>query len=98
MAPPRKKPKFLYSEEAMVKAIDAVKSGDSASEVSRRFDVPRSTLIYKATGKSPAERRMGPSPALGTSAEKMLVNWVMGLAQRGFPSYKLYLVLSVQQI
>lgn len=98
MAPPRKKPKFLYSEETMVKAIDAVKSDESASEVSRRFDVPRSTLIYKATGKSPAERRMGPSPALGTSAEKMLVNWVMGLAQRGFPIYKLDLILSVQQI
>lgn len=98
MAPPRKKPKFLYSEEAMVKAIDAVKSGESASKVSRRFDVPWSTFIYKTTGKSPAERRMGPPPALGTSAEKMLVNWVMGLAQRGFPSYKLYLILSVQQI
>lgn len=96
--PPKKRPKFLYPEEAMAKAIEAVKNGESASEVSRRFEVPRSTLIYKSTGKSPEARKMGPAPALGASAEQMLVNWVMGLAQRGFPIYKWDLITSVQQI
>lgn len=95
---PKKKAKILVFRRSYGEGNDTVKSGESASEVSRRFDVLRSTLIYKATGKSPTERRMGPSPALGTSAEKILLNWVVGLAQRGFPMYKLDLILSVQQI
>lgn len=67
---PQEKSQNSCIPKKLWKAIDAVKCGESASEVSRRFDVPRSTLIYKATGKSPAERRMGPSPALAHQQKK----------------------------
>lgn len=41
----------------MEAAVNAVK-GDA---VSKRFGVPRSTLVNKETGISPMERKMGPS-------------------------------------
>lgn len=98
MTPPRKKPKFLYSEQAMKLAIEAVKRGESALSVSKQFNVPRSTLVNKIKGKSPVGRRMGPAPIFGDKGEEMLVNWIKGLAVRGFPIWKEDLVCSVEQI
>lgn len=82
----------------MLRALEEMKRGESASSVSRIFNIPRSTLIYKATGKTPLERRMGPPPRLGSDMETMLSNWVMAMAVRGFPITKFDLLISVQQI
>lgn len=96
----KKKPKYAYSHQQLLLALDAIKSGETALSVSKRFGVPRSTLIYKATGKSTMneERRLGPPPRLGTDAEVMLKNWVLAMAKRGFPVSKSNLMTSVQQI
>lgn len=99
---PKKKPKFeyRYSHEQLEQALEAYRKGEIAFSISKRFGVPRSTLIYKASGKTPInkERRLGPAPRIGFNAEGMLKNWVMALAVRGFPIRKIDLLTSVQQI
>lgn len=96
--PPKKRPKFLYSEKTMQMAIDAVNKGESPFSVSKRFEVPRSTLENKVKGKTPLGRKMGPSPVFSEKGEEMLVNWVKAMAVRGFPVWKEDLLKTVGQI
>lgn len=98
--PPKKKPKYEYSHEQLELALEALKKGDNAFSVSKRFGVPRSTLIYKATGKSPInkDRKLGPAPRIGIEAEQMLKKWAMALATRGFPITKNDLLTSVHHV
>lgn len=98
--PPVKKPKLSYTHDQLLLAIEALKNGENAFRVSKRYGIPRSTLIYKAKGKLPLnkDRKFGPAPRLGYNAEEMLKKWVMALAVRGFPITKSDLVTSVQQI
>ncbi|XP_039276762.1 tigger transposable element-derived protein 6-like isoform X2 [Nilaparvata lugens] len=99
MARPKKKgPKFEYSEADMDAAIAAVREGETAFAVSRRFGVPRSTLVNKATGKTPIQRKMGPPPALGHTIEEMIAKWIRAMASRGFTVTKIDLAISVKQI
>lgn len=85
--PPKKK-LMTYSEETLIKALPEIRTGQSATVVSRKYDIPRSTLIYKFTGQSPVECRMGPVPILGFEVESMLTNWIQGMAVRGLPIYE----------
>ncbi|GAB0089467.1 hypothetical protein DMENIID0001_040100 [Sergentomyia squamirostris] len=50
-----KKKKPLYAPEAMSAALNAVKGGMSVHEATRTFQVPRTTLRNKVSGKSPSE-------------------------------------------
>lgn len=54
---PKKKPKFEYSHEQLEQALEAYRKGKNAFSVSKRFGVPRSTLIYKALGKTPINKK-----------------------------------------
>lgn len=88
---PKKKPLFEYSHEQLEQALEAYRKGENAFSASKRFGVPRSTLIYKASGKTPInkERRLEPAPSIEFNADGMLKNWVMALAIRGFPIRKI---------
>lgn len=98
MSAPKKKPKFCTSEEDMRSAVEAVKNGESGFSASKRYQVPRSTLMNKLEGKSPLERKMSPAPCFGEAGEHLLVNWVKAHSVRGFPVWNGDLVRSVQQI
>lgn len=41
---------------------------------------------------------MGPQPVLGADVEKMIVNWIKGLADRGFPVTKIYILVSINKL
>lgn len=41
---------------------------------------------------------MGPQPVLGADVEKMVVNWIKGLADRGFPVTKIYILVSINKL
>lgn len=97
MAPVRS-PKFTYTQEQIFSAVAEVRNGASASAVSRKYNIPRTTIIAKVTGKTPMTRKMGPAPRLGVDIEAMLAKWVMGLASQGFPITKYNLLTSAQQI
>lgn len=71
--PPKKKPKFAYSHEDLLQAVQAVQNGESVNGASKKFNIPQSTLAYKVSGRTPMERRQGPTPILGFKCEGMLV-------------------------
>lgn len=98
MSAPKKKPRFCYSEEDMRSAVEAVKNGESGFSASKRYQVPRSTLMNKVEGKSTLERKMGPAPCFGEAGEQLLVNWVKALSVRGFPVRKGDLVRSCSKL
>ncbi|KAJ8937818.1 hypothetical protein NQ318_003722 [Aromia moschata] len=88
--------KFKYSEEDMKGALEEVKRGTSVSRASKLFGVPRVTLLYKHTGKSPIARKMGPESILTVQEESHLEQWIIHLGSRGFPVTKNQLLDSVQ--
>ena len=61
----------------------------------KRFSVPRITLMYKAKGKTPQYRRMGPDTILTKKKEEnILVKWVLGMGRAivGYSKYSIYRV------
>ncbi|KAJ4427106.1 hypothetical protein ANN_24721 [Periplaneta americana] len=65
------KPAILrYSEESMAAALNAVRKGQSITSAAKEFGVPKTTLLYKASGKYPEGRKMG-SDTLFTKEEKV---------------------------
>lgn len=41
---------------------------------------------------------MGPQPVLGADVEKMIVNWIKGLADRRFPVIKIYILVYINKL
>lgn len=83
--------KFNYTEEAMQKALKAVAEGMSVNKVAKTFVVPRTTLLYKHTGKTPIERKMGPQSILTKDEENVLENWIICLGKEVFLLQKINL-------
>lgn len=57
-----------YSPLKLEKALLCIESGEETSiaKVSKQFNIPRTTLLYKTNGQRPQDRnRTGPEPMLG---------------------------------
>lgn len=65
---------FQYSEEALAKAIQAIKiEKKGIRETCHLFGVPRSTIQDRISGRSKEPpRKVGPEPILGPDGEKKL--------------------------
>ncbi|XP_067217161.1 uncharacterized protein [Linepithema humile] len=85
-----------YSDDDLEKALTAVRSGKTISNVSKTMGIPRTTLLYKYRGKLPIGKNVGPTPFLTKNEEAEVVKWIMHLSQRGFPIVKSQLINSVQ--
>lgn len=96
--PPVKGKMLNYPEEQMNLAVDAVRKGMPVATAAKRFSVPRITLMYKAKGKTPQHRRMGPDTVLKKEEENLLVQWILTMAKAGFPLTKTELLDSVQHL
>jgi hypothetical protein len=81
-----------YTEKAMRRC----KLGIPVATAAKRHKVPRTTLLYKKTGKYPVERKIGAPTVLKKEEEAALVTWLKG--DRGFPVTKEQLMESVRQI
>ncbi|KAJ4438109.1 hypothetical protein ANN_14048 [Periplaneta americana] len=67
------KPAILrYSEESMAAALNAVRKGQSITSAAKEFGVPKTTLLYKASGKYPEGRKMGPDTLFTKEEESFL--------------------------
>lgn len=89
-----KRPKELrkWSEESMISAFNAVKSGNmSISSAAKMFKVPRMTLSDRINGKVSLNAKMGVKTALTEDEELALCNYISYMANRGFP-------LTIQQL
>lgn len=79
-------------------AIEEVTKGMKISEASKKFDVPRTTLHNKITGKSPIECSMRPITILSKEEEDILEVWIKDMANKHISITKYELLDSVQRI
>ena len=69
-----------YSIQSMDSALKEIREGHlTCNAASKIYSVPRTTLRDKLTGKSPEERRMGPSPVLTKAEEDSLATFCIKL-------------------
>ncbi|KAJ8892608.1 hypothetical protein PR048_005189 [Dryococelus australis] len=74
--PPVKGKMLRYSEQQMNDATDYVLKGTAVATAVKRDSVPRVTLLYKMTGKTPRKRQTGLQPVLTREEENVLVTWI----------------------
>lgn len=85
-----------YTEEDVGKALEAIKSGMSIRNASKIYQIPRTTLLYKHTGKSPISAKKGPALVLTDKEESDLVSWFTIISDKGFTLSKQQILDSVQ--
>src|SRR5271156_839739 len=71
----------------------------SVHKASVIFEVPRTTLRRKLKDESlPLINKTGPPPELGLELEKMLKDWILDSARKGFPLNKVSVLDSVAML
>lgn len=90
--------KFQYAQEAMDKAMEEVSKGCSVSAASKKYGVPRTTLIDKLAGKYEPDAKPGQPTILKSDEEALLVKWILKLARLGFSVTKSQLLDSVAEL
>lgn len=83
----------MYTNENLLKALDAVKKGMSKKLASKTYNVPRGTIQSRL--RKTCKDLPGPRPILSTEEEGVLVQWVVDCCRKGFPKRKSDLQLSV---
>ena len=74
-----------WTNEAMQAAMDDVKSGKSSlSFAARMYNVPRSTLHDRVSGKVEHGKNPGPEPYLSAAEEKEFANFLVDVAKAGY--------------
>ncbi|KAG5897659.1 hypothetical protein JTB14_024488 [Gonioctena quinquepunctata] len=88
------KSKKPYTVDNIRNAIQAIQS--SISEASRRFNILIMTLSDKYYGRNKTVCKTGVSTILSPEEEKILVDWILNMAKKGFPITKTQLCKSAQ--
>ena len=75
-----------WSDDNMISAMEAVKTGQMSVNVATiRFSVPRNTLDDRVKGQVQHGVNPGKSTVLTSNEEASLVNYLVHMAQCGFP-------------
>uniref|UniRef100_A0A2S2NUN9 Jerky-like n=1 Tax=Schizaphis graminum TaxID=13262 RepID=A0A2S2NUN9_SCHGA len=91
--------KFKYSEEQMRLALEDVTSKSlSLNKASVKYNIPKSTLSMKLSGKTPLIRKMGPCSFLSDEEENRIKAWILNNATLGFPLKEEDVKDSVQKV
>lgn len=73
-----------YDHSRMSDALAAVQGGLSIRKVAKQFQIPRSTLSDRVTGKRPETLQFGRKPVIPLDVEKQMAEKAMNLASQGF--------------
>jgi hypothetical protein len=84
-----------YSQEDLTRALNAIKNGTPCATASKRYKIPRTTLIGKIKGIYPEECRSGAPSVLTANEENILSEWIINIGRMGFPVSKDQLLDSV---
>ena len=95
--------RLKYSNADITKALTTIRQNPKLSlrGVSKKFNIPRSTLSDIINGRSSEVKPInasGPKPFLTVEGEEKIVEWVINSASIGFPVRKYNLCLTVQKI
>ncbi|CAK1591597.1 unnamed protein product [Parnassius mnemosyne] len=64
-----------YTEEDIVKAIEAIRNGMPKKTAAKKFGVPRPTLQFRLSSQF-VKPRPGPTTVLTEDEENILVEWI----------------------
>ncbi|XP_055707136.1 uncharacterized protein LOC129804094 isoform X4 [Phlebotomus papatasi] len=87
-----------YTKEGLRNALKCVRDGSTIAYASKTFNVPRTTLHNKLTGKYPEECPNGRPATLSKEQENELVMWIQGCADGWHPIGKEQILDSVKLI
>ena len=99
--PPTNKPKSLrkWSNESMLKAIEAVHSGAmGANKAARTYGVPPSTLKDRLSGRVKHGANPGPLPYLTSDEEDELATFLIRASEVGSGKTKREVIVIVQHV
>ena len=87
-----------WDDASMVKAMRAVESGISIRRASEMYDVPKSSLYDRVSGKVQHGCRPGPVTYLSMEEEDELVHFLIRCSEIGYPHTLSQVLALVQQI
>ena len=87
-----------WNEDQMANAFEAVKKGSSIRHAAEEYDVPRSTLADRISGRVVPGTNSGPSKYLSTEEEDELVQFLLDCASIGYPHGRLEVIAMVQRV
>ena len=91
MVPNAKRPKKLkqWSDDSMIRAMEAVNSGEMGpNQAAREFDVPATTLKDRVSGRVKHGSKPGPASYLTEEEERELVDFLIQVARLGYGKTK----------
>uniref|UniRef100_A0A6P7GXW1 Uncharacterized protein LOC114348123 n=1 Tax=Diabrotica virgifera virgifera TaxID=50390 RepID=A0A6P7GXW1_DIAVI len=98
----RQRPKrtfFQYEPQQVKNALEAIRGGMKVSTACNLYEVPRSTIRNKLSGRAPeTSGKVGRSPVLGKIIEDRLVHWIKTTAKMGFPICREGLYFSIKKL
>ncbi|XP_077867406.1 uncharacterized protein LOC144356563 isoform X1 [Saccoglossus kowalevskii] len=78
--------------------IDVSEKKMSIRKAAAKWEIKRSTLGDRVSGRTQFGRRSGPPPFLTTEEETQVADWIIGMAERGFGVTKKQLLYTVKKI
>ena len=87
-----------WNEEQMCHAFEAVTNGSSIRRAAEEYNVPRSTLGDRISGRVVPGIKSGPSKYLSTQEEDELVQFLLDCASIGYPRGRLEVIAMVQRV
>ena len=77
-----------WSDESMIRAMQAVADGSSITGAAREYSVPQTTLQDRVLGKVPCGKKPGPKRYLNELKEKELSEFLVETAAVGYGKSK----------
>ena len=87
-----------YTQEQLGNALDEIAKGRSIGQVSKKYDIPKSTLSAKVNGKLPINCTRGPATYLQPEEETRIATWILNKAKLGFPMHPNQVKDAVQKV
>ena len=87
-----------WENVSMQNALKAVDKGESIRRAAELYNVPRSTLYDRVSGKVMHGARSGPQPYLSVEEEEELTNFLLETAKIGYAHARKQVIALVQQI
>ena len=91
------KKRLKWTNESMIRAMDAVKQGSSVKRAAEQHGVPRTTLRDHISGHVQHGKKPGPEPYLNREEEEDLVNFIEEVAEVGFGKTRKQIKAMVEQ-
>ncbi|GAB0097216.1 hypothetical protein DMENIID0001_128330 [Sergentomyia squamirostris] len=92
------KPQVRYTQEDLIRAVAEVKAGASARSVAKKYNIPKTSLNNKTTGRYPIISIIGAPHTLKKDEELAVIQWVLKCEERGHKLTKTEFLDAIQTL